>query len=411
MAEVLDLDLNSFDLEDVMSAPSNNNISGSSSGATKSVSISPVPSNTSRPVSVTAGNISRPPSNGPPPVSNLGNLDEEFGLDMLVDPGKITDSKPSVSPVQQSTTSSAPKTGGGNLFSNLFGSSNQSQPTTNKPASKGGLFGLGNTSTLDLDKELADLDAGLNANVNKATNLGANISRPPTSVGVAGPSLVGGGTSSMNMTYEEMERAKFNLLQKFESLKRKGVKVPVKFSMQSDYDEMKNEYEALENQRRMDISVKMQRTWLLNGVNLIEMLNTNYDPFDIELDGWGESINEDLLNGDYDDIFEELYEKYKGYGSYPPELRLIMGVVGSGFAFHIQKRMTAGLGLDGQRILRENPDIARQMRDATAKSARQQMPGLSNFMGLFNSGKGGPPPFPGPSSNDGIPDLNTVLNS
>lgn len=210
-----------------------------------------------------------------------------------------------------------------------------------------------------------------------------------------------------------MEREKFILLQKFERLKKKGVKIPKMFSMQSDYDEMKNEYEALENQRKMDISVKMQRTWLLNIVNGIEMLNTSYDPFDIELDGWGESLNEDLLSGDYDDIFEELYEKYKGYGNYPPEVRLIMGVAGSAFAFHMQRKMMDGLGINSQKILRDNPQIAQQMEDAARKSTQQQMPGLSKFMGLFNGGGSdqGPPPFPGGGRSDGIPDLNTVLNS
>lgn len=434
MADVLDLNLDSFDLEDVMSSSSNHTNgmnSSSGGGGTKSVTISP---SGSRPSSVPVSSH-MPTNNGfnsalgsSRPQSSM-NISDDFGLDMLANPGKIDD-------INQSAPSpSKTSGGGGGIFGSLFGGGNNGNngggnnnktptPPSKAPTplpgnnnNRGVLFGgaMGGGS-LDLDKEMENLDAGLNSNINKAHGLGANISRPTTSMGMGGPSLMGNGQpSSMSMTYEEMERQKFILLQKFESLRKKGVKIPKVFSMQSDYDEMKNEYEALENQRRMDISVRMQRTWLLNAVNGIEMLNNNYDPFDIDLDGWGESLNEDLLSGDYDDIFEELYEKYKGYGNYPPEIRLIMGVAGSGFAFHMQKRVIAGMGINSQQILRDNPHIARQMQDAAQKSASQQMPGLSNFMGLFNSKRGGdqgPPLYPGTGGgNSDIPDLNTVLNS
>ena len=38
----------------------------------------------------------------------------------------------------------------------------------------------------------------------------------------------------------------------------------------------------------------------------IEYLNNKFDPFDVKLDGWSESINENITN--YDEIFEELAE-------------------------------------------------------------------------------------------------------
>jgi len=456
MADVLDLDLNSFDLEDIMttsSTPQYNaggNSGNNNMGATKSISISSSPAN-SRPASVPmqmqslgsgSANASRSASQA---GGGMGlDLGDTFGLEMLANPKKV-DGVSSPTNLNNSNNSAKPPNtnSGGGMFGNLFGNS---KPANNSPPNQpskslfgggsgngnnanGGGFGLGGGS-LDLDKELADLDAGLNANMNKAANLGAsNFNRPntsmSTSMGVAGGN--GGGglgdnmgmNGSFSMTYEEQQTEKFKLLQKFERLRKKGVKVHKVFSMSSDYDEMKNEYESLENQRRIDLSVKMQRSWLLNAVNGIEYLNGTFDPFDIRLDGWGESLNEDLLKGDYDDIFEELYEKYKGYGNYPPEVRLIMGVAGSAFAFHIQNRITSNLDFDSNRILRENPDIARQMQEAAQKSASQQMPGMSKFMGMFNGGGGGgssgdsgPPPFPGMGGRPSdIPDLNTVLNS
>ena len=42
----------------------------------------------------------------------------------------------------------------------------------------------------------------------------------------------------------------------------------------------------------------------------IEFLNGKFDPFDIKLDGWSESVNENI--SDFDEVFEELSEKYGG---------------------------------------------------------------------------------------------------
>ena len=38
---------------------------------------------------------------------------------------------------------------------------------------------------------------------------------------------------------------------------------------------------------------------------------------------------------DFDEVFEELYDKYKGRGNMPPEAKLLMSLVGSGFMFHM----------------------------------------------------------------------------
>ena len=44
-------------------------------------------------------------------------------------------------------------------------------------------------------------------------------------------------------------------------------------------------------------------------VTATEFLNSKFDPAGVRLDGWSESIHENV--NDYDDIFEELHEKYK----------------------------------------------------------------------------------------------------
>ena len=49
---------------------------------------------------------------------------------------------------------------------------------------------------------------------------------------------------------------------------------------------------------------------LMAFVSGLEFLNQKFDPFDLKLDGWAESVHENI--DDYDDVFGELHEKYGG---------------------------------------------------------------------------------------------------
>jgi hypothetical protein len=54
----------------------------------------------------------------------------------------------------------------------------------------------------------------------------------------------------------------------------------------------------------------------------LEFMNKRYDPFDLKLEGWSESMMENVE--DYDEVFEELFIKYRSSVSVPPEIKLIM---------------------------------------------------------------------------------------
>ena len=153
--------------------------------------------------------------------------------------------------------------------------------------------------------------------------------------------------------------------------------------MTSDYNEVKMEYDRLNRQRECDQSVRFQRKMLVAFITAIEFLNNKFDPIDLKLDGWSESIHENI--NDYDDVFEELHEKYKGKGEMAPELKLLLMVGGSGFMFHLTNTMfkTSLPGMND--IMRQNPDLMKQFASAAASSVGQQSPGFSNLMGdMFN---------------------------
>ena len=82
------------------------------------------------------------------------------------------------------------------------------------------------------------------------------------------------------------------------------------YSMTSNLEDMRTEYYKLKKQRETENSVKFQRKILMAVVTGAEFLNNKFSPFDIKLDGWSESVNDNI--NDFDEVFEELAEKYTG---------------------------------------------------------------------------------------------------
>jgi hypothetical protein len=215
------------------------------------------------------------------------------------------------------------------------------------------------------------------------------------------------------MSKEEMLREKFKYLRKLEALEKKGVELSKKYNMDSSLLEMQGEYETIMEEKSKQNSVKFQGNMLMAIINGIEFLNGRFDPFDIKLDGWGEQINENI--SDYDEVFGELYEKYKSKASMAPELKLLFQLGGGAMMVHMTNTMfkSSMPGMDD--ILRQNPDLMRQFQNAAVNSMGQSNPGFSGFMsGIMNPepevpmGRGPPPPMqtqgpfaPPPSVNRG----------
>ena len=224
-------------------------------------------------------------------------------------------------------------------------------------------------------------------------------------------------------TEEDILNMKRKILYQFDRLEKRGVKLPQKFSLTSNLDEMQMELDRINNDKKADASIKFQRKALIACVTGVEFLNTKFDPINARLDGWSESVNDGV--DEYDDIFEELHEKYKGDSKTAPEIRLLMSLAGSAFMFHLTNTMFKSSlpGLD--QVMKQNPDLMRQFAGATAKTMQDSgtdQTGMSGmFANMFNNGGGGgnmpPPParqheqqsqMRGPSNIDNI--LNEIEN-
>tara|TARA_B110001450_G_C17656648_1_gene495553 strand:+ start:622 stop:1824 length:1203 start_codon:yes stop_codon:yes gene_type:complete len=215
------------------------------------------------------------------------------------------------------------------------------------------------------------------------------------------------GYSEKKKTFEEIQKEKFELLCNLERLEHRGFKLARAFTMESDFSEMKREYERIKRKLEIDRSVRFQRKMLIACVTGIEFLNGKFDPFDIKLDGWSESVHENA--NDYDDIFEELHEKYKEQANMAPELRLILMLSGSGFMFHLTqsifKSSIPGVG----DIMKQNPDLMNQFARAAAKSSTS--PGFGNMMGDIINNKNAPQSHVNDRTEmKGPPDISDILN-
>jgi hypothetical protein len=197
--------------------------------------------------------------------------------------------------------------------------------------------------------------------------------------------------SQPQLTKEELLREKFKYLRKLEALEKKGVELSKKYNMESPLSEMQGEYETIMDEKAKQNSIKFQGNMMMAVINGIEFLNNRFDPFDIKLDGWGEQINENIT--DYDEIFAELFEKYKSKASMAPELKLMFQLGGSAMMVHMTNTMfkSAMPGMDD--ILRQNPDLMRSFQTAAVNSMANTNPGFSGFMnGLMSPNNSGPPP-------------------
>jgi hypothetical protein len=170
---------------------------------------------------------------------------------------------------------------------------------------------------------------------------------------------------------------KSELINKLQRLEAKGFPVAKRFTMDNNLDEIKQEYSRLVDARQLETSIRFQRNMLMGLVTGMEWMNNKFDPFDLKLDGWSEGVHENI--DDYDEIFEELYDKYKEKGKMPPEARLVFQLAGSGFMCHVTNSFFRSKMPSADDIFKNNPDLAKQF---AAAAATQASPGFGNFMGM-----------------------------
>jgi hypothetical protein len=141
------------------------------------------------------------------------------------------------------------------------------------------------------------------------------------------------------MSPQEIRMKKIELLRRLSEIKTKGYSLSKEYDFNSSIDEMQYEYDLLKSFAEKRNGIKIYKNILLNVTSAIEFVNDKYDPFDFHLSGWSEHLAYDIDS--YDEVLEDLYEKYKGSGKkMPPEIKLLLLIVASASAFHFTKSQT-----------------------------------------------------------------------
>jgi hypothetical protein len=199
------------------------------------------------------------------------------------------------------------------------------------------------------------------------------------------------------LTDREKRRKKRAMLQKLEDWYSKGqIKHSTQYTMDSSYEEIEDEYEtAVEDKRKKD-SVKLQQWWFMTFVNSLEYANSAFNPFDINLDGWGEQVSEDIDS--YEEIFSELHDKYKG-GKLAPEISLLLRLGFSAAVVNFTNKALSSATPAFNDVIKQSPELMKMFTNATVSSMSQASPGFAMASNFMNDSTGpsrnmGPPPAP-----------------
>ena len=208
-----------------------------------------------------------------------------------------------------------------------------------------------------------------------------------------------GPSSGSKLNDREKRRKKRMMIKKIEEWYEKGlIKQNPHFTLESNYEEVEDEYEtALEDKRKKD-SVKLQGWWFMTAVNSLEYAKSAFNPFDINLDGWGEQVNEDIDS--YEEIFAELHEKYKG-GKLAPELSLLLRLGFSAAVVNFTNKALSSATPAFNDVIKQSPELMKMFTNATVSSMSQQSPGFAMANNLMKESQNqgparnmGPPPAP-----------------
>lgn len=211
---------------------------------------------------------------------------------------------------------------------------------------------------------------------------------------------------------KEIKLKKIEMLRKLSELKSKGYELSKEYNFHSSLEDMEYEYELLKSYADKNNGVKLYKNLLVNSVALVEFFNEKYDPFDFQLEGWSEHMS--LEVDSYDEVMEELYEKYRGSGkSMPPEIKLMFLVTASGAAFHYSKaaaKKGAGASIGANMGANMGTNMMANMMNKPKEQSRFMTPQEVHLEKLRNQQKEmrnqrvmPPPPTGGPVPAQGGP--------
>ena len=235
--------------------------------------------------------------------------------------------------------------------------------------------------------------SGNNANIQSAKDVERSTQPDPASYVRPAPKTWDGFTKtaelpsgkamydSKQMSDKEKRIKKRTMMDELERWYEKGyIKDNMHFHRDSPYEEVEEEYDSVLEKIRRKKSINLQKDILYNVMNFIEFSNSWVDPFGLKLEGLADKTTEELDS--YEDIFGELYDKWKG-GKVPPELALLCKVGFSIAMLHMSNNVLSSTPIAFQDVVKQSPELQRAWHDSVVKTMSETND--SDGMGFITS--------------------------
>lgn len=193
--------------------------------------------------------------------------------------------------------------------------------------------------------------------------------------------------NNLEILHAKQLNSKRELIYKIQQLQNKLYDVelnPKNFTTADSLSELQSEFERLTVIKNQKSTREWYRKILFGVTKGLEWCNHKWDPVGLKLDGWSTEIasNED----EFDEIFDELTEKYGGSlgleKKIAPELRLIGLILYSGITYSISQTLTSSYNdrPEFSEIINKDPVLReRFLKTATEIQLEQAQPQVSKL--------------------------------
>jgi len=183
---------------------------------------------------------------------------------------------------------------------------------------------------------------------------------------------LGPEVSMQPLTQEQRRQKKYELLSKLQALERKGVSLTKKFTTKHRLTDIQSEYDRVSKTLTQEAGVKFGRKALMAFVTGLEYTNKSFDPVGAKLEGWSESVMENVE--DYDHAMSRIVDKWSSHVEVAPEMELFMALTGSAFMFHLSKSLLQNPASLLQSLGQRAPNMMENMMKSMMRNQTEQQP-------------------------------------
>lgn len=180
----------------------------------------------------------------------------------------------------------------------------------------------------------------------------------------------------INILHAQQKTQKRTLVVKIKELQQRLYDIetcPKTFTVSDSLEELEYEYERLVELRNARSTRAWYRKLLLGLTNGIEWINHKWNPVGLKLDGWSTDLAATI--DEFDDIFDELAEKYGGniQSRISPELRLVALVLYSGMAYSVGQTLASKATPEIAEIINKDPVLRERFVKAATDIQMEKM--------------------------------------